>query len=571
MAQLAAGGTATTKQDEAMPAEGWQRRRLLASTARAAISLAPVVMSSGTAFLLNALLPRPVSVVALLARVVFIIVVSFIVLAVVDRQARKLLPLAALLQLSLLFPDQMPNRFKLALRAGSGRRMAREVEQARVHGLSDDRALAAEQLVLLATAIGDHDRRTRGHSERVRLFADLVAVELGLSSAERSKLQWAALIHDIGKITVPAEILNKKGAPTKREWEILRTHPANGEALAAPVAPWLGEWVHAIGGHHEKWDGSGYPRGLAGPAIPRAAAIVAVADSFEVMTAVRSYKKAMPLADARAELTRCAGTHFDPDIVRALLNVSIGRLRGAMGIFAGLAHVPFIGPLTTAAAHAPDTVTAAVGATTSGATAGLSMAAIGGAMVLGPTSPTGPVVAAPVPVSVMSTASVATLLTTDAVAAAVPEPAAPQPVVEAASSRVAAANSERIASPPTTVAAAPTTTAAPVQEQAVPAPAPALQTAEVVTEAATADGDKNKADGSGSETAKDDERKAREAKARWDAARVQKALNVEQAKKDQAKQDKAKKKGQGGANPTGGDRRDGNGKKSSHGSHGNDG
>jgi HD-GYP domain-containing protein (c-di-GMP phosphodiesterase class II) len=251
MAQLAAGGTATTHHEDAAPAEGWQRRRFLGSTARAAISLAPVVMSTGTAFLLNAVLPRPDSAVSVVTRVAFIMVASFIVLAVVDRQARKLLPLAALLQLSLLFPDQMPNRFRLALRAGSGRRMAREVEQARAHGLSDDRGLASEQLVLLATAIGDHDRRTRGHSERVRLFADLVAVELGLSAAERSKLQWAALIHDIGKITVPAEILNKKGAPNKREWEILRTHPANGEALAAPVAPWLGEWVHAIGGHHE--------------------------------------------------------------------------------------------------------------------------------------------------------------------------------------------------------------------------------------------------------------------------------------------------------------------------------
>ena len=125
-------------------------------------------------------------------------------------------------------------------------------------------------------------------------------------------MQWAALIHDIGKIAVPPEILNKKGAPTKHEWDILRTHPGEGEALAAPVAPWLGEWVHAIGGHHEKWDGTGYPRGLAGAAIPRAATIVAVADSFEVMTAVRSYKKAMPLADARAELTRCAGTHLTP-------------------------------------------------------------------------------------------------------------------------------------------------------------------------------------------------------------------------------------------------------------------
>src|ERR1700687_2575045 len=110
MAEIAAGGTATASKDDAAPAEGWQRRRFLAATARAAISLAPVVMSTGTAFVLNDLLPRPHSVVALVARVAFILVASFIVLAVVDRQARKLLPLAALLQLSLLFPDQMPNR-----------------------------------------------------------------------------------------------------------------------------------------------------------------------------------------------------------------------------------------------------------------------------------------------------------------------------------------------------------------------------------------------------------------------------------------------------------------------------
>ena len=561
MAQLTAGATATTNQEEAVPAEGWQRRRFLASTARAAISLAPVVMSTGTAFLLNALIPRPDTVVALLARVVLIIVASFIVLAVVDRQARKLLPLAALLQLSLLFPDRMPSRFKLALKAGSGRRMARELDQARAHGLSDDRALAAEQLLLLATAIGDHDRRTRGHSERVRLFADLVAVELGLSAAERSKLQWAALIHDIGKITVPAEILNKKGAPTKREWEILRTHPANGEALAAPVAPWLGEWVHAVGGHHEKWDGSGYPRGLAGAAIPRAATIVAVADSFEVMTAVRSYKKAMPLAEARAELTRCAGTHFDPDVVRALLNVSIGRLRGAMGIFAGLAHVPFIGQLTTAAAHAPDTVTAAVGATTSGATAGLSMAAIGGAMVLGPTGPAATAAASAAPVSVESAPSVTTLLTADVIVAATP-----QPTVEAAAPAVTPMK-VAAASPRTPVTAAPTTTAAPVQEATVqaaaPAPQPEPEPAAPVVQSADADKHDD-------HDAKDAEEKAREETRRKDKWRADEASKREKAERA-AKAEKAArndKRGQDNSKPGGGDRRDD--KKSKKGSKGKD-
>ena len=236
----------------------------------------------------------------------------------------------------------------------AGRRMERALTEARTNGLSQDRAEAAEQLVLLSTAIGKHDRRTRGHSERVRLYAELLAEELHLDKDERHKLQWAALIHDMGKITVPPEILNKRGKPNDGEWSILQNHPARGEELVAPVADWLGEWVHAVGGHHERWDGTGYPRRLAGSDIPRAAAMVAVADSFEVMTAVRSYKSAMSLADARAELTRCSGTHFSPDMVRAFLNVSLPKLRRAGGLLASLAHVPFIGNALTVSAKAPE-------------------------------------------------------------------------------------------------------------------------------------------------------------------------------------------------------------------------
>jgi hypothetical protein len=188
----------------------------------------------------------------------------------------------------------------------------------------------------------------------VRLYAELLGEELHLTDDERHRLQWAALIHDMGKITVPPEILNKKGKPNDAEWAILQSHPARGEELVAPVGEWLGEWIHAVGGHHERWDGTGYPRKLAGADIPRAAAIVAVADSFEVMTAVRSYKSAMPLADARAELTRCSGTHFSPDMVRAFLNISLPKLRRAGGALASLAHVPFIGNALTASAKAPE-------------------------------------------------------------------------------------------------------------------------------------------------------------------------------------------------------------------------
>jgi HD-GYP domain-containing protein (c-di-GMP phosphodiesterase class II) len=332
----------------------WKARHGVARALRWAIALAPFAVAAVVSVVCSLMLPRPTTWVWALSRVGLLAMVSMVTIAVVERVARKLLPLSSLLRLSLVFPDRTPSRFKLALKAGSGRRMERALADARTNGLSPDRADAAEQIVLLSTSIGAHDRRTRGHSERVRLYADLLGEELHLGDEDRQKLQWAALIHDMGKITVPPEILNKKGKPTDDEWAILQNHPLRGEELVAPVADWLGEWVHAVGGHHERWDGTGYPRQLTGHDIPRAAAIVAVADSFEVMTAVRSYKSAMSLADARAELTRCSGTHFSPDVVRAFLNISLPRLRRVGGAIASLAHVPLVGNAISAGAKAPE-------------------------------------------------------------------------------------------------------------------------------------------------------------------------------------------------------------------------
>src|SRR3954449_10540539 len=393
----------------------WQRRRGAGAAVRAGVTLAPAAVSAAAAIVLNAKLSPAATWPGLAVRTVGITIMSLFVMVVVDKAARRVLPLASLLQLTLVFPDQAPSRFRTALKAGSGRRLAREVESARSVGLSSEPSRAAEQLVLLATAIGDHDRRTRGHSERVRLYAQLLGEQLKLSPEEMSRLQWAALIHDIGKIHVPAEILNKAGKPTAHEWEVLQRHPVDGELLAAPVASWLGEWTHAIGGHHERFDGTGYPRGLAGKDIPRAASIVAVADAFEVMTAVRSYKKAMPLADARAELTHCAGSHFDPATVRAFLSISISDTRRAMGILGSLAHLPFIGRVTTAAAYARDMVPIASHAATSAASVGLGAAAITTAMVVTPSAGASP---APPPavssVVVPASAPVETHVVTDA-------------------------------------------------------------------------------------------------------------------------------------------------------------
>ena len=192
-------------------------------------------------------------------------------------------------------------------------------------------------------ALSAHDRKTRGHSERVRAYTDMLAGELDLDDEDRDRLRWAALLHDIGKLRVPGRILNKAGKPDRVEWERLQAHPAEGAAIAEPLLPWLGRWAVTIVQHHERFDGRGYPAGLEGEAISLGARIVGVADSFEVMTAARAYKRPMTPPAARRELARCAGSQFDPAVVRLFLNISIGRLWWTVGPASWVAVTPVLG------------------------------------------------------------------------------------------------------------------------------------------------------------------------------------------------------------------------------------
>ncbi len=337
-------GVAPTQQQ----LRSWRGHPLAATSIRLVAFITPIVAALAWSAIVSRhvamprdLLGRGVWLVALLAT-------STAVLAITERLARRVLPLAALLKLSLVFPDHVPSRFSVALRTGTTKQLARRLQHTR---LEPTTAAGATELLTLVAALNHHDPLTRGHSERVRALSDLLAAQLHLDEEDREKVRWAALLHDIGKLRVPGEILRKPGRPTADEWTVLKTHPAEGlELVRGPIADWLGDWTRAIGEHHEQFDGSGYPAGLSGADISYGGRLVAVTDVFDVITAARSYKKPMTIQEARLEITRCAGTQFDPDLVRAFLQISIGDLRKAMGPLSWLAQLSIFGRLTAAPA-----------------------------------------------------------------------------------------------------------------------------------------------------------------------------------------------------------------------------
>ncbi|WP_438485919.1 HD-GYP domain-containing protein [Streptomyces sp. S186] len=181
------------------------------------------------------------------------------------------------------------------------------------------RERAAHQATVraLVQAVDIKDRYTRGHSERVGRASVLIARELGMAEDRLEVLRFAGILHDVGKLGVPTRVLRKDGPLTPEERRIIELHPEYGHEIVRGIG-FLGEARAAILHHHERMDGSGYPYGLMGRQIPECARVVAVADAFDAMTSTRSYRRARPVPAAVAELRRCAGTQFDPRMVRAL-------------------------------------------------------------------------------------------------------------------------------------------------------------------------------------------------------------------------------------------------------------
>ena len=220
--------------------------------------------------------------------------------------------------LGALYVDSLsgPGRFNeadLELLAAIGNQAGTTLHRVRLMG--ELSRLLIDTIRAIAATIDAKDGYTKRHSERVAMLSRRIAAALGLSESEQETVELSALLHDVGKIAVPDSILNKPGRLTPAEFDEMKKHPAHGARILANIqSAAVTAVLPGIQSHHERWDGTGYPDGLSGDAIPMLGRLLSVADFFDAMTSTRSYRTPMPIDDVIALIRKGSGTHFDPRI-----------------------------------------------------------------------------------------------------------------------------------------------------------------------------------------------------------------------------------------------------------------
>jgi len=190
-----------------------------------------------------------------------------------------------------------------------------------------DLAKANEETIIgLVSALDLREHNTRMHSQRVREYTELIATRFGVDEAARREVGFGALLHDVGKIATPDQILLKPGKLTDSEWEEMRKHPEAGYRIVKRIG-FLKDAAEIVHAHHERYDGKGYPRGLKGDAIPLGARLFMVADVYDALTSERPYKSPLSFEEAAAEITKHKGTQFDPDVVATFMAISSEELQ----------------------------------------------------------------------------------------------------------------------------------------------------------------------------------------------------------------------------------------------------
>lgn len=211
----------------------------------------------------------------------------------------------------------------------SERARARELEEA-LAALQENYLATVRTLAFIVEA---KDSSTREHLERTHDYARALSRVVNPGQEAGAELSYGFLLHDVGKVGIPESILCKPGPLTDEEYEVMKTHPLIGVQIVAPIK-FLGTAVEVIRCHHERWDGRGYPDGLAGEDIPIGARIFSVCDTFDAMTSDRPYRRALPFDYAVEEIERCGGTQFDPVVVDAFVEMC-AQLGGGSGLAAG--------------------------------------------------------------------------------------------------------------------------------------------------------------------------------------------------------------------------------------------